>query len=185
MYSLKSEAGPVGSDLMSYDFACNFVYLLLITKHMKASPGASSSDSRSCLIWLGLEFWPEAHSCLRSGLSREPGGGQVRPLHCTTLHATGRGDGSRLSIVVVDSANLSFLEISRSHGMWKEWSLPTGIWIMPGASRALISSRPGCVKHRWLLPGWGRGAWSETWVAVSVMFPAILAPFLLGYPCIF
>lgn len=115
MYSLKYEAGPMGSDLMSYHFACNFVYLLLITKHMKASPGAGSSDSRSCLIWLGLGFWPGGSQLSQSGLSIEPGGGQVRPLCCTALHTPGQGDGSRLSIAVVNSANFSFLAISRSH----------------------------------------------------------------------
>ena len=107
----------MGSDLMSYHYACNFVYLLLITKHMKASPGAGSSDSRSCLIWLGLGFWPGGSQLSQVWFEhrarRRPG--EASLLH-RSPHPRPRWWEQALNCsVVVNSANFSFLAISRSH----------------------------------------------------------------------
>ena len=50
---------------MSYHFAYNFVYFLLITKSLKGPQIAGSSDCRSCFIWLcwdpdlGAQTWPQ------------------------------------------------------------------------------------------------------------------------------
>lgn len=73
IYSKPSEST---SDSMSYNFACNFVYLLLVTKHVKGSQTAGSSHARSSFIRLYLDSDLGALAPgLRSGLSRDPGKG--------------------------------------------------------------------------------------------------------------